>query len=106
MGHPRQHTLAGTRRSCRPEAAQADTLVIMSNTADDPLARWDPRRRAALQRIRAIFTAAGGAQASLSDELVAERRLAAAAEDGIDPSDPDFGRLLKPPAPGAGSTGE
>ena len=38
--------------------------------------------------------------------LVAERRLAAAAEDGIDPSDPDFGRLLKPPAAGAGSTGE
>jgi hypothetical protein len=106
MGHPRQHTLARTRRSCRPEVAKADTLVIMSNTADDPLARWDPRRRAALQRIRAIFTAAGGAQVSLSDELVAERRLAAAAEDGIDPSDPDFGRLLKPPAPGAGSTGE
>ena len=79
----------------------------MSNTADDdPLARWDPRRRAALQRIRAIFTAAGGEQISLSDELVAERRLAAAAEDGIDPSDPDFGRLLTPPAPGAGSTGE
>ena len=78
----------------------------MSSAAADPLARWDPRRRAALQRIRAIFQAAGGAQVSLSDELVAERRLAAAAEDGIDPSDPDFGRLLTPPAPGAGSTGE
>jgi hypothetical protein len=78
----------------------------MSTAADDPLAGWDPRRRAALQRIRAIFRAAGGEQVSLSDELVAERRLAAAAEDGIDPSDPDFGRLLRPPAPGAGSTGE
>jgi hypothetical protein len=78
----------------------------MSHAAADPLARWDPRRRAALERIRAIFKAAGGAQVSLSDELVAERRLAAAAEDGIDPGDPDFGRLLEPPARGAGSTGE
>jgi hypothetical protein len=78
----------------------------MTNAADDPLARWDPRRRQALERIRALFKAAGGDQGSLSDEFVAERRLAAAAEDGIDPDDPAFGHLLEPPARGAGSTGE
>jgi hypothetical protein len=57
-----------------------------SGTAeDDPLRGLDPRRRAALERIRREFKEAGGAggdRVSLSDELIAERRLEAAAEDG------------------------
>jgi hypothetical protein len=47
---------------------------------DDPLRGWDPRRRAALERIWADFDQAAG-DANLSDELIAERRQEAAAED-------------------------
>lgn len=54
---------------------------------DDPLAGWDPRRRAALERIRRQFKEAGGDNVSLVDELIAERRLEAAAEDGLRLSD-------------------
>jgi hypothetical protein len=54
---------------------------------DDPLAGWDPRRRAALERIRRQFKEAGGDKVSLVDELIAERRLEAAAEDGLRLSD-------------------
>ncbi len=50
---------------------------------DDPLAGWDPRRRAALESLWRAFKDAGGDEVSLSDELIAERRLEAAAEDGI-----------------------
>ena len=50
---------------------------------DDPLAGWDPRRRAALESLWQAFKDAGGDEVSLSDELIAERRLEAAAEDGI-----------------------
>src|SRR3954453_15115354 len=49
---------------------------------DDPLRGLDPRRRAALEQIRREFKEAGGDRVSLSDELIAERRLEAAAEDG------------------------
>lgn len=42
---------------------------------------WDPRRRTALERLWGRFKAAGGAGVSLSDELMAERRLEAAAGD-------------------------
>lgn len=69
----------------------------MSTSANDPLAGWGPRRRAALERVRAEFRAAGAGK-TLVDELIAQRRLAAAAEDGIDPSDPQFGVLLPPPS--------
>ncbi|MGV1008088.1 MAG: hypothetical protein ACOYBY_05710 [Dermatophilaceae bacterium] len=69
----------------------------MSTSANDPLAGWDPRRRAALERVRAEFRAAGAGK-TLVDELIAERRLAAAAEDGIDPNDPEFGVPLPPPS--------
>lgn len=48
---------------------------------DDPLTGWDPRRRAALHRLWARFEAAGGGKVRLTDELVAERRREAAAED-------------------------
>ncbi len=53
-----------------------------SGAVDDPLAGWDPRRRAALERLRRRFKEAGGDDVSLVDELIAERRLEAAAEDG------------------------
>jgi hypothetical protein len=48
---------------------------------EDPLAGWDPRRRAALERIRHQFKEAGGDKVSLVDELLTERRAEAAAED-------------------------
>ncbi len=54
-----------------------------SGTVDDPLAGWDPRRRAALHRIRRRFQEAGGDKVSLVDELLAERNLEATAEDRI-----------------------
>jgi hypothetical protein len=54
---------------------------------DDPLAGWDPRRRAALVSLWQAFKDAGGDEVSLSDELIAERRLEAAAEDGIGVTD-------------------
>ena len=56
-------------------------------TNDDPLAGWDPRRRAALESLWQAFKEAGGDEVSLSDELVAERRLEAAVEDGVDITD-------------------
>ena len=49
---------------------------------DDPLREWDPRRRAALEQIWEQFREAVDDDVSLSDELIAERRLEAAAEDG------------------------
>jgi hypothetical protein len=52
-----------------------------SGPVEDPLHGWDPRRRAALERLWACFDAAVGDDVSLSDELIAERRLEAAAED-------------------------
>jgi hypothetical protein len=60
------------------------TVVIRSESgpAEDPLAGWDPRRRAALERLRRRFQEAGGDKVSLADELIAERRREAAAEDG------------------------
>ena len=54
-----------------------------SGPAEDPLAGWDPRRRAALERIRRQFKEAGGDKVRLVDELIAERRREAAAEDRI-----------------------
>jgi hypothetical protein len=50
---------------------------------DDPLAGWDPRRRTALEALWQAFKDAGGDEVSLTNELIAERRLEAAAEDGI-----------------------
>jgi len=63
-------------------------MLIMTTAANDnPLAGWDPRRRAALESLWQAFEDAGGDEVSLSDELIAERRLAAAAEDGIGMTD-------------------
>ena len=50
---------------------------------DDPLTGWHPRRRAALEALWQAFKDAGGDKVSLSDELIAERHLEAAAADGI-----------------------
>lgn len=60
------------------------TLGIMTDAGqvDDPLAAWDPRRRAALARAWETFAGAGGESVQLSDELIAERRAEAAIEDG------------------------
>jgi hypothetical protein len=77
-------------------------LMSESGTVQDPLAGWDPRRRASLERLWARFRNAAG-EVRLSDELVAERRLEAAAADradlrdevvvepGCDPSSQDGG---------------
>jgi uncharacterized protein (DUF427 family) len=44
-----------------------------SGMVEDPLAEWDPRRRAALERLwRRFQDAAGGVR--LSDEVIADRR--------------------------------
>ena len=60
------------------------TLGIMTDAGhvDEPLAAWDPRRRAALARAWETFANAGGQSVHLSDELIAERRAEAAIEDG------------------------
>jgi hypothetical protein len=58
-------------------------LIMTTAANDDPLAGWDPRRRAALEALWQAFKEAGGDEVSLSDELIAERRLEAAAEDGV-----------------------
>jgi hypothetical protein len=62
-------------------------LIMTTAANDDPLAGWDPRRRAALVSLWQAFKDAGGDEVGLSDELIAERRLEAAAEDGIGVSD-------------------
>ncbi len=50
-------------------------------SGQDPLAGWDPRRRAALERLWARFADAGGDRANLSEEVIAEHRAEAQAED-------------------------
>ncbi|HMB03278.1 MAG TPA: hypothetical protein VKP69_05995 [Isosphaeraceae bacterium] len=56
-------------------------------SVEDPLVDWDPSRRAALERLWATFAAATGGKKSLSDELIAERRVEAEAEEAT-PSSP------------------
>jgi hypothetical protein len=56
-----------------------------ATSGDDPLAGWDSRRRAALDKVWASFSSAGGDEESLSDELISERRAEAAAEDARAP---------------------
>jgi hypothetical protein len=52
----------------------------------DPLAGWDPRRRQALERLWASFSAAGGQGAHLGDELIQESRAEARPEDSRAPA--------------------
>ena len=56
-------------------------IMSTAGSQEEPLAGWDPRRRAALERIRRQFKAAGADQIDLVDELLAERRMEAAAQD-------------------------
>jgi hypothetical protein len=58
-------------------------LILLTAANDDPLAGWDPRRRAALEALWQAFKEAGGDEVSLGDELIVERHLEAAAGDGI-----------------------
>jgi hypothetical protein len=51
-----------------------------SGRVQDPLAGWDPRRRASLERLWERFREAAG-EVRLSDELVGERRREVAAVD-------------------------
>ncbi len=50
-------------------------------SGSDPLAGLDPRRREALEDLWASFTKAGVNERNVSDELIADRRKEAAAED-------------------------
>lgn len=50
-------------------------------SGDDPLAGVDPRRREALEKLWSSFADAGVNEHNLSDELIANRRQEAAAED-------------------------
>ena len=54
-------------------------IMSAAGSPEDPLAEWDPRRRAALDRIRRQFKDAGGDHINLVDELLAERHVEAAA---------------------------
>jgi hypothetical protein len=60
-------------------------MSASSSAGDEPLAGWDPRRRAALEAVWDQFQQAAG-DASLSDELIADRRREAAAE-GASPAE-------------------
>lgn len=55
-------------------------MTASSSAESEPLARWDPRRRAALEAAWHQFQLAAG-DMSLSDELIADRRREAAADD-------------------------
>lgn len=85
VGECRPRARGGRASGLASRGSVAATVVIMSESGtveEDPLRGLDPRRRAALERIRREFKEAGGDRVSLSDELIAERRLEAAAEDG------------------------
>jgi hypothetical protein len=59
-------------------------MTVSGSSAAEPLAGWDPRRRAALEAVWDQFQRAAGG-VSLSDELIADRRREAAAEDAALP---------------------
>jgi hypothetical protein len=59
-------------------------MSASSSPGAEPLAGWDPRRRAALEAVWEQFQQAAG-DVSLSDELIADRRCEAAAEDAALP---------------------
>jgi hypothetical protein len=70
-----------------------------AGSQEDPLAGWDPRRRAALDRIRRQFKDAGGDRINLVDELLAERHLEAAAEDRAHLADEAAAEIRRGPEP-------
>jgi hypothetical protein len=55
-------------------------MTSSSFAGGEPLVGWDPRRRAALKAVWDQFQRAAG-DVSLSEELIADRRREAAAED-------------------------
>ena len=55
-------------------------MSAISSSGAEPLAGWDPQRRAALEAVWAQFQKTAG-DVSLSDELIADRRREAAADD-------------------------
>lgn len=57
-----------------------------ASSTEEALRGWDPRRRAALERAWEQFRAAGAGGVSLSEELIAERRREAAAQDATSPA--------------------
>ena len=59
-------------------------MSASSSPGAEPLAGWDPRRRAALEAVWAQFREVAG-DVSLSEELIADRRREAAAEDAAPP---------------------
>ena len=59
-------------------------MTASSAAGGEPLAGWDPRRRAALEAVWDQFQRAAG-DVSLSEELIADRRREAAAEDAALP---------------------
>jgi hypothetical protein len=61
-------------------------MSASSSSGAEPLAGWDPRRRAALEAVWHQFREAAG-DVSLSDELIADRRREAAAEDDAQPAE-------------------
>lgn len=65
----------------------------------DPLAGWDPRRRAALERIRRQFKDAGGDEINLVDELLLERNMEAAAQDRAGLEDETVVEIRRGPEP-------
>jgi hypothetical protein len=83
-GEPRQSPCSpqdGADVSHGEASRRYGLIMSTAGSQEDPLAGWDPRRRAALDRIRRQFKDAGGDHINLVDELLAERHLEAAAED-------------------------
>jgi hypothetical protein len=57
-------------------------MSASSSSGVEPLAGWDPRRRAALEAVWDQFHKVAG-DVSLSDELIGDRRREAAADDAL-----------------------
>lgn len=57
-----------------------------AGSTEEALRGWDPRRSAALEHAWEQFRAAGAGAVSMSEELIAERRREAAAQDAASPA--------------------
>ncbi len=81
-------------------------LMSESGTVQDPLAGWDPRRRAALERLWERFGEASGG-VRLSDEVIADRRREVTATDHATLRDEVILERSFRPSPGVdGASGE
>jgi hypothetical protein len=70
-----------------------------AGSQEDPLAEWDPRRRAALERIRRQFKDAGADQIKLVDELLSERHIEASVQDHAHVDDEVIVEIRRGPEP-------